>query len=102
MKNCTGCFSDTHKFAVWPDEDAKLYFVEKPQYNANWREEKVEFFSKTATKSCVYRETVPYKPYVSTKTQEYHERLANEYETRICLHHGCDPKVMKFREVENK
>ena len=32
----------------------------------------------------------------------FHDRLANEYETRICLNNGCDTKNMKFREVDNK
>lgn len=66
--NSVGCHTGTHKHAVWPDEEAKLYFIEKPAFISNWRDAKALPYSKTAIKSSVYREIIPYKPYVSVKT----------------------------------
>jgi len=64
------CFVDTHKSAKWPEEEAKKYFIEKNITNPGLiRENPMEPFTKTALRACVYRETIPYIPYVSKLTK---------------------------------
>lgn len=61
------CYKEAnHNYANWPEEEAKLYFVEKPI--SGWRDEMGVPFEKLANNACVYRNSVPYKPFVSKRT----------------------------------
>ncbi|KRX05621.1 Concanavalin A-like lectin/glucanases superfamily [Pseudocohnilembus persalinus] len=100
------CNKTKHFHAEWPDERAKLYFIEKKQ-NKDFRDNKIESFESSGLRSCIYRETVPYVEYESSVTRKARIQRENENQPRICMRYGCkfegtykDSEQQKLKELK--
>lgn len=96
----TYCTQDAHRFAEWPDEEAKIYFVTKSNSNPGSDTRRVEgavLFKAKAHTSRFFNMDI--QPYVNANPQEkkkQREALANEL--RHCLNWGCESS---YKEAEN-
>ncbi|KAL4430058.1 hypothetical protein ABPG74_013505 [Tetrahymena malaccensis] len=109
----------SHTKAEWPDVEAKKYFVEKQITNPGLikydgkklpviSQSQVEPYKKAALRACVYRESLPYTPFVNQEKRKKEERKLNENELRVCIHYGCIKKIdgrykhlVEFSDIEN-
>lgn len=98
--NCDPCFKSAHKFAEWPSEDAKIYFVQKAVVNPGIiRDYKTESFSKTAVWSGFFRKSEPYESKANKTKMKQQREIETENDGRYCLNWACE-KV--FKQSENK
>eukprot|EP00828_Plagiopyla_frontata_P021060 TRINITY_DN2720_c0_g1_i1.p4 TRINITY_DN2720_c0_g1~~TRINITY_DN2720_c0_g1_i1.p4 ORF type:complete len:178 (-),score=16.86 TRINITY_DN2720_c0_g1_i1:527-1060(-) len=100
-----------HQSAKWPDEQAKLYFVQKFPWAKTLEEQQPQSKKKpkppTTTKkltnklltSGVYKKSIPYKVVENEyKVQEQQLQLTQN-EQRYCLNWGCETI---YKESENR
>lgn len=89
-----GCSEDKHKFAEWPDEEAKKYFFDKPLKNPadNWKSPQIRTdYELWGRYSGYFRKPVPYeaknpgRPPALTADEE--KKLA--IKDKICLNWAC-------------
>lgn len=98
--NSEACYKTSHKFVEWPEEEAKIYFVQKAVVNPGIiREYKPESFSKTAVWSGYFRKSEPYESKANKQKMKQQRELETENEERYCLRWGCEKA---FKQVENK
>lgn len=87
------CIEGDHRFAEWPDEEAKIYFVTK-SLNSKSR---VSFHDSAKTSRFFNSDIKPYiNPYEVKKEKE-----ALENENRYCLNWACE-KIYKEADNHNK
>ena len=84
------CAEVEHRFAEWPDEEAKMYFVTK-----NVGIKKSTSFSETAKSSRFFNNDI--KPYINPHTAKK-EKEALENENRYCLNWACEKT---YKECDN-
>jgi len=93
-----GCVDDEHRFAEYPDEEAKIYFITKSVANPGIqpnRTAKKETFSKTATSSRFFNTEI--KPYINPY-QKKKNKEALDNEARYCLNSTCEKT---YKETDN-
>lgn len=92
------CEEQDHRYAEWPEEEAKIYFVTKEVGNpglAPGRSSSFTLFSKLATTSRYFCSKI--KPYIDpVQRKKTSEALLQE--PRYCLNSACEST---FKEAEN-
>ena len=61
-------------------------------------------------RSCIYRESIPYTPFVNSTKRAHEERKMNENEIRVCLKYGCkksrtlpeSKSLVEFTDIDNE
>ena len=81
------CIENFHRFAEWPNEEAKIYFVTKLDSKTS--------FSEAAKKSRFFNKNI--QPYLNPSTTKK-EKEALETETRYCLNWTCETS---YKECDN-
>lgn len=97
---CEPCTTGSHKYATYPDEEAKLYFFDLPIQNPGLerkQESMMLLFSKYGKFSGFFRETKKYKEATLHKiSNEEKEKL--DKEDRICLNWACN---QVYKQIDN-